>query len=118
MSNYFDFPFHIGENWKLVITARDGDGDVIDLTGATIQFRVASSSASLITATNGSGVTVSSPETSGVFTVDITPTMQTNASISIGDYRYECRITTAASLKTVQLRGNISVLPSLYSEFA
>lgn len=118
MSNYFDFPFHIGEDWKLVITARDGVGDVIDLTGATVQFRLATSSAAVITATNGSGITVASPETSGVFTVDITPTMQTNASIAIGDYRYECRVTTAGSLKTVQIRGTISVLPSLFSEFA
>ena len=61
MSTHFNLSggvFHVGETIVIEVACFDAAGEPLDLTGATIVFRLASRSAKLLDVTNGAGVTV------------------------------------------------------------
>lgn len=113
MSLEFDMKFHIGSNWGVDCTAKDGSGDILDVTGATIRFRLATiSGTTVMTRTEADGITITDGS-AGQFSINVTQTHQTNASVTAKTYQYEIRVVTAGNLALVQARGTINVLPSL-----
>jgi hypothetical protein len=113
-----DLTFVKGKTWKLDLTALDGDGDIIDLTSATIKFRISTNSATPTTVdtrqTGGSGISLVTA-TLGTYTVTVTPAQQTSASIAASTaYRYEVEITDQNSVVYDQLYGQLKVEPSLF----
>lgn len=114
MSEKIDLEFHLGETWTMDITCLDGDGDAINLTSATLQFRMKSGSTTVMTRTNGDGCAIS-VAASGTCVVTVTPSHQTTASVTAGKtYKWEFRVTDSNSVVSVQLRGNLTVLESLF----
>jgi hypothetical protein len=114
MSLYQDLEFHLGEHWNVNFEVNDGNDANIDITSATIQFRVVTSAGvTAMTRTVGDGITITTAAT-GLCALSVTPTMQTTASIAAGRYKWEFRVTTTGGTITVQARGNLNVLPSLY----
>ncbi len=110
-----DLTFVKGKHWILNLIATDGDGDVIDLTSATIKFRVSSLTGTTVDTrqTGGSGISITGA-TLGTYTVVVTPANQTTASIAGStNYKYEVEITDQNSVVYDQLYGVIKVEPSL-----
>lgn len=111
-----DLTFVKGKTWKLDLTATDGDGDIIDLTSATIKFRISSLAGTTVDTrqTGGSGISLVTA-TLGTYTVVVTPAQQTSASIAAStNYKYEVEITDQNSVVYDQLYGILKVEPSLF----
>lgn len=117
MSTWQDGKFHRGETWIINGVARDQNGALLDLTGATVALRIGNENPNsltldLATPTNGS---INSPATAGGYTFLITPTQQ--ASMTLTSYEYEVRVTLANGNKSVQNKGVIEIEPSLFVNF-
>ena len=82
-----------GDDKVITVTVYDNDDDVVDITDATITWRLSQNvdSAALITKTVGDGITISDP-TNGIFTITLEPS--DTAPLS-GRYYHECEITDA-----------------------
>lgn len=115
--NLSDTNFHIGESITIEATCLDADGAPIDLTGATIAFRLASRTAHLLDATMGSGVSMLDAK-AGKCRIVISPAMQLAAAVPPGDHLYELRVITAAGAVTTQAEGAISLADSLFRKYA
>ncbi len=114
MSVYQDLEFHLGEHWNIKFEVNDGEGTDIDITSATLQWRLSTiSGTTVMTRTAGDGLTITGAST-GACTLSVTPTHQTTGSVAAGRYKWEFRVTTTGGTVTVQARGNLNVLPSLY----
>ncbi len=115
MSVTQELDFHLGENWIVDFTVADNAGVAIDITGATLQFRVSSIAGSTVmTRAVSDGITVTSGS-AGECRLNVTPAHQTSASItSATRYLWEFRAQTA-SLTTVQAVGHINVKTSLFA---
>lgn len=94
----------------------DADGDVIDITGATIRWRMSTiAGTTVMTRTEADGITITSG-TSGLCSLRVTPSHQTSASVAASTrYQWEFRVVTSGSITSVQARGHVNVLPSLLS---
>jgi hypothetical protein len=114
MSLHHDLEFHLGEHWNVNFEVNDGNGSDIDITSATLQWRMSTQAGvTVMTRTVSDGLTITTAAT-GLCALSVSPTHQTNASVTAGRYKWEFRVTTAAGTITVQVRGNINVLPSLF----
>lgn len=112
-----DWPVKKGADWIWNLTATDGDGTVIDITGATIKFRIASLAGTTVDTrqTGGSGVSIVSGS-AGTYTVTVTPANQTTASIAAStNYKYEIQITTSGGTIYDQMEGILKVEPTLFT---
>jgi hypothetical protein len=111
-----DLEFHLGENWIVQYECNDGAGNDINLTGATLEWALATlDSAPVMTRTIGDGITLTAP-LEGSCTLSVTPTHQSTAGVAASTtYRYELRLITAAGTISVQGKGALAVLPSLLS---
>lgn len=110
-----DFTQVKGKTWTLNLSARKADDSVLDLTSATIKFRISTLAGVTVDTrqTGGSGVTVTTA-TLGTYVVVVTPAQQTSASIAGGtNYKYEVEIQDSGSALYDQLYGIIKVEPSL-----
>ena len=116
MSVQTDLEFHLGENWIVQYECNDGAGNNINLTGGSLEWALAAlDSTPVMTRTIGDGITLTAP-LEGSCTLSVTPTHQTEATITSGTtYRWEFRLTTAAGTVSVQGTGKLAVLPSLLS---
>lgn len=116
MSVQTDLEFHKGENWIIQYECNDGNGNDINLTGAILEWTMATlDRATIMSRSIGDGLTLTNPLEGGV-TLSVTPTHQSAAGITDGTtYRYEFRLTTAAGTISVQGKGVLAVLPSLLS---
>jgi len=111
MSTAKNIQFHIGETWQIFFIAHNADNSVMDLTGASVFFRISAGSVPLITVDDA--IVVSDPVTgSGVVT--ITPAMQVTAAIGKKTYNYELKV-VLADFVSIQCIGTLQVLPSLFS---
>jgi hypothetical protein len=110
-----DLEFYFGEHWKVDFEVKDGNGAVIDLTGATLQWRLVNSlGTTTMTRVVADGITVTSP-TSGLCSLSVTPAHQTTAAITEeNNYNYEFRVTTSGGIVTTNARGALAVLPSVF----
>ena len=96
MSVHQDLEFHLGENWIVDFEVNDGDDENIDITGATLQWRLASPEGdTVMTRTVGDGLTITSGST-GLCTLSVTPVHQSSAGVrvahqlSMGIPRHHC----------------------------
>ena len=114
MSVHQDLEFHLGENWIVDFEVNDGDDENIDITGATLQWRLATGEGdAVMTRTVGDGVTITSGPT-GLCTLSVTPLHQDNDGVaSRTSYYWEFRVTTALGTVSVQASGALYVHPSL-----
>lgn len=114
MSTVQDLEFHKGEDWVVSFEVNDGIGNDIDITGATINFRLASlTGTTVMTRTESDGFAIDSG-TTGECTLRVTSSHQTTAGVAASTrYQWEMRVTTQGGLISVQGRGHLNVLPSL-----
>lgn len=96
------FEIYAGEDRTLSLVARDANGDVLSLSGATLAFRMATSP--------GQGATVSASgsivsASAGTFTVALT---DSNTDIAAGDYTYHV-LATISGTDTLCSRGTVRV---------
>jgi hypothetical protein len=115
--NLSDDTFHVGETLTIDVTCLDADGVPIDLTGASIVFRLASRSARLLDAVVGAGVTITDAA-AGECRVIITPSMQSIAGIPPGDHLYELRVTSSGGAVSIQAEGVFTLSDSLFRKYA
>lgn len=110
-----DLQFTFGEHWRVDFEVKDGDGSVVNLTGATIQWRlVTPTGTTAMTRSVGDGLTVTNA-TSGFCNLSVTPAHQTTASIAEeGNYSYEFRVTTSGGTVSTNARGALTVLPTVF----
>jgi hypothetical protein len=112
-----DWPVKKGADWIWNLTATDGDGTIIDLTSATIKFRISSLTGTTVDTrqTGGSGISLVTA-TLGTYVVTVTPANQTSASIAAStNYKYEIQITTGAGTIYDQMEGVLKVEPTLFT---
>lgn len=116
MSTKHDLEFHYKEHWPIDFEVLDGDGDAIDITAATLQWRMVNAAGTTVmTRTAGDGLTVTSGS-AGLCTLLVTPTHQTDASVAQSTrYQWEFKVTTSGGTSSVQARGELVVLPSLFA---
>lgn len=99
---------HIGETWQIDGLARFDTGAVLDLTDATVTFRMdmqggdLESEAEILDATAGS------------YVISIPPAQTIN--IPKGRYPYEVRVSWSAGVVRVLNSGDFLVIPSLFIE--
>lgn len=111
-----DLEFHLGENWIVQYECNDGNGNDINLTGASLEWALATLNSSLVmTRSVGDGIVLTNA-LEGDCTLSVTPSHQSTAGVTSGTtYRWEFRIITASGTVSVQAKGNLAVLPSLLS---
>lgn len=113
MSVLQDLEFHLGENWIVDFEVNDGDDANIDITGATLEWRLALDGGTVMTRTVGNGLTITAGPT-GLCTLSVTPSHQISGAVqSRTSYQWEFRVTTALGTVSVQALGALYVRPSL-----
>ena len=114
MSTKIDLELTYGAHWSLDMTCKDHDGDAINLTGATLNFRMKSGSTTVMTRTNGDGCAIS-VAASGTCVVTVTPTHQSTASLTAGKtYKYEFQVIDSGSVYYSIFHGNLHVRETLF----
>lgn len=100
--------FFAGDDFPIQGVCTDVDGNVIDLTGATAEWKLANcNGAVVLDFTIGNGITVMSPPTLGQLVITV-PDAQ-SATLAPGRYRDQLRITTASGQISTQWIGFIDV---------
>jgi hypothetical protein len=110
-----DFEFYLNESWIINFELNDGDDVDLDLTGATISWKLTNNSGTnLMTRTIGDGFVVNNAAT-GLCSLTVTPTMQATAGVVANSvYLWELRVTLTTGLISVQADGSLHVKPSLH----
>jgi hypothetical protein len=111
MSMWQSGTFYIGETWVISGYVRDANGNIEDLTGATIQLRITLGNSVIFDLTGA----ILPPPTSGAYLFEIAPDQQ--AGLALTTYRYEVRAVLADSSISVQNVGEITVIPSKFVNF-
>ncbi len=112
-----DITVHAGENWRVVLTCCDADGEVLPLTsGADVQFRVSNDDGGIIvTLSVGEGGTITDDE-GGVVEFTIPVNEQTSLGLSADTvYWYEARVVKGDDVWE-QASGRFKIVPSLFVE--
>jgi hypothetical protein len=114
MSTYQDLQFHLGEDWSIDFECKDSSGTVINITAATIQWRLSTvSGTTVMTRSVSDGITITSGSL-GTCSLRVTPSHQTTGSVAASTrYYWELKVTTSGGVASVQARGSLEVLPSL-----
>jgi hypothetical protein len=103
-----DFEMFQGDTKQLVVSVVDGDGLAVDLSGATITwklFKSKSGNVADVTKTIGNGLTVTNA-TAGEFTVDLAEADTVNL---IGTYFHEAKVQDIRGYKTVVMVGKVTI---------
>jgi hypothetical protein len=110
-----DLQFTFGEHWRVDFEVKDGDGSIVNLTGATIQWRLVDKvGATSMTRTVGDGITITGA-TTGLCSLSVTPAHQTTAAIvEEGNYVYEFRVTQSGGTVSTNASGALVVRPSVF----
>ena len=114
MSVQQDLEFYLGENWIVDFEVNDGNDANIDITGATLQWRLSTlPGTTVMTRTVGDGLTITAG-TTGLCTLSVTALHQnTGGVLSRTNYQWEFRVTTTLGTISVQAGGALYVHPSL-----
>jgi len=111
MSAEVDLEFHHGETWHILFSAKDANGAAIDLTGGFVQWRLV----------GGVTMTVSTDDhialdagTGGTGTITIPSSLYATDFPPGATYKHELKIQTDAFGASVQARGLLTMLPSLF----
>lgn len=108
------------ETWLIEATARNADLTAMDITGATIEWklgrRIADGTDSVVhTASVGSGITIVGAST-GRFDIRIHPTgVSGHSAVSPRrDYYQECRVTLTTGDVSLQFEGPVTIADSIF----
>lgn len=105
--------FTLGTTWEITFALNDADGNDLDLTGATVAFRLARNNVlALLFVSPGSDVSVDSPS-QGQGTITVTPADQAHLVPAV--YTYELQATLSDGRVTTQARGAVTVHRSLFA---
>ena len=104
MPSHARFTMYAGEDRTLSLVARDADGDILNLTGATLVFRLTRNPGESATVSKSGSIVSAS---AGTFTVALTDTDVDGLS---GDYVYQVRATISGT-DTLCAEGVIRVTP-------
>ncbi len=104
--------FYIGETWTIQGTAVDADGVPMNLTGGSVEFRVASDTAGVLKALSPADIAIDTG-TGGTYTLTIAATDSRQTSLVAGDYTYEVDAVDASNAVSVQNRGKLTLKKSL-----
>lgn len=106
-----DIEVYAGEIRSIVVTVtNNNDRAVEDLTSASVSWKVKSGSTTAISKSVGSGITLASDPTTGVFTISLQASDTTSLS---GVYSHEARVTLSdGTIATVSV-GRFVVRPTL-----
>ena len=114
MSTRIDATFHAGETWLIRGTACDENGNALDLTGATVQLRLASTDAVALDLETPLTGTITDP-TAGHYRFMVSPSQQ--AALTLTSYDYEVRVEMSDATISVQNTGRIIIKPSKFVHF-
>ena len=114
MSRAKNLRFSEGETWVIDCVFLDADAEALDITGATIQWRVATrpGQAPLVTATTSNRLVDITDATGGLAT--ITVPYASHSSATPATYLHEARVELASGEVTVQFRGTLTVYDSIF----
>jgi hypothetical protein len=110
MASTESLKFYEGEDWFFSFTTADEDGEPLDLTGATVLFRLSRGGYEVLTKTADIGATSAAE---GLGTLIIEPADQSNIEPQV--YRYEIQVTLQDGSKTTQAAGALTVERSLFA---
>jgi hypothetical protein len=97
-----------GDDFPISGTCTDVDGNIIDLTGASAEWKLATLEGTIVLdLTIGNGITVTLPSVNGELVIDVTNAQ--TIGLACGRYRDQLRITTAAGEISTQWIGYIDV---------
>lgn len=100
--------FYRGDTWELDVTCHDGNGVVLNLTGATLEWQLHTAAGVLVTTkTIGNGISVAAP-TSGVCVISMEASE--SGSLAPGYYFDQLRVTLANGDVSTQAVGRIEAL--------
>lgn len=102
---------YAGEIRSVVVTVDDlNSGSVEDLTSATISWKVKQGSTTALSKTVGSGITLASDPTTGVFTISL---QAADTSSLVGVYSHEGRVTLSDGTIATMFTGSFVVRATL-----
>lgn len=102
---------YAGEIKTVSVTVTDlNAGAVEDLTSATISWKVKSGTTTALSKTVGSGITLDSDPTTGVFTISL---QAADTSSLSGTYSHEARVTLSDGTVATLFTGQFRVIPTL-----
>jgi hypothetical protein len=112
-----DFEPTLGKEWIYDVSAKDGNGNTIDITSpVAIKWRVSASMSStspIFTRSVGTGIAVVNG-TAGTLRITTTPAIQSSGTIAAGTrYRHECELITSGSVTYQLVAGYITPAPGL-----
>ena len=114
MAKTLNFTMHSGDSKNIIVTVKDENDAVVDITGATVDWQMARSQNSATpdlvkSTTGGNGITLTDP-VNGVFTVALDAT---DSDDFIGAYYHEAQVTDAGGKISTVIIGTITVLTDL-----
>lgn len=116
MSIVVNGEFHLNETWIINGTVRDYRAAVASLAGGEVRFRLSDIGSNVVfdlsTSNSGQGQVVSA--NGGTYRFVIDGEAQLTAGVIPGTYTYEVKAFFANGTSSVQNRGTISVLASLF----
>jgi hypothetical protein len=104
--------FWIGEDWLFTGTAVAPDGTALDLTGGSMELRIASATTLYLSATSPSDITISAG-TTGAWSCAILSDDSRQGAISPGTYDCEVESVTASGRVAIQNRFKLNLRMSL-----
>jgi hypothetical protein len=112
MAEETSLSFVLGETWVIDFALNDADGEDLDLSGATVAFRLSRNKVLALSLTSSSeDISVDSPA-DGNGTITVEPADQ--AGIVPAVYEYEVRATLQDGSKTTQAYGSVEVRRTLF----
>lgn len=106
-----DVEIYAGEIRSLVVTVtNNNDRAVEDLTGASVSWKVKSGTTTALSKTVGSGITLATDPTTGVFTISL---QAADSSSLSGVYSHEARVTLSDGTIATVFTGRFVVRPTL-----
>jgi hypothetical protein len=105
--------FYVGDQWQIVFACHKSDGTVLDLTGATAEWRLDDfDGVNILTKTTADALAILPPATDGLCALTLDGDADT-AAILPGYYRDQLRVVTGDGVRTTQSSGRIEAIESL-----
>ena len=105
MTTELNLDFSKSEDWVIDFTLTDDNDNVLDLTGAEVEWVLKADETILASVANGRVVITDATGGKGRINVPAAST----SSVTLGVQEHYCRLTMGDSSKSVQFRGNIRV---------
>lgn len=102
-----DFSMYAGDDKTIEVSVTDKNGDAVDITSATIEWRAAKShnKTAAVTKTTSSGISITNGA-GGVFQITLT---DSDTEDLVGSYYHEAQVTFSSGLIATVLTGLMNV---------